>query len=174
MDYIINKFNVSISTFVDSERNNGRIIPLGLVYKNIGCIRYSPKNSWIGQTGSYKGFCRFSFYNYGLRALIFLLCRYVYDYKINDLRSLISRYSPESDGNNVSAYYNKVFEIVGFDSFSLRDNVLMEQICVVAYGIVSVEIGTFFQTFIKSCLLNVFFQLSLSYCKEYQYNALSK
>lgn len=174
MDNIVKKFNVSISTFVESQRNEGKVIPLGLVYRNLGCIRYSKENRWLGQTGSYKGFCRFSHYNYGLRALILLLCRYVYNYQITDLWSLISRYSPAEDCNNVSVYYNKVKEIVGFDSFSDIDNVIMEQICMVAFAIIGVEIGSFFQSFIKSCLFDDFLKLCLHYCKEYQYNVRLK
>lgn len=174
MDSIVKKFNVFISTFVDSEKNAGRVIPLGLCYRNIGCIRYSKENRWIGQTGSYKGFCMFSHYNFGLRALIFLLCRYVYHYEIKDLWSLINRYSPSEDGNNVNAYYNKVNYIVGFDSFSDIDKVKMKQICMIAYAIVSVEVGLFFQSFIKQCLYNEFLQLSLHYCKEYLANVRLK
>lgn len=64
-------------------------------------IRFSPRNQWQGQTGSYKGFCVFKSEAYGIRAAYKLLVKYI-ENGYNTIRKIIERWAPprENDTEN--------------------------------------------------------------------------
>lgn len=72
-------------------------------------IRHSTSR-WQGrsvvQTDS--AFVQFQSLEYGLRAGFMLLRTYFYKYKLRTIRSIISRWAPEADGNDVCAYIKYV------------------------------------------------------------------
>ena len=76
--------------------------------KNVSNIRYSDKNKWIGQCGSYKGFACFLDQIYSIRALILLLKRYI-SLGYDTVETIISRFAPESK-NDTKAYISFVRE----------------------------------------------------------------
>ena len=61
---------------------------------NPGNIRYNKSNRWLGLIGQDgKHFCRFSSMEYGFRALVILIARYIdhgFDYPLK----IIYRYAP--------------------------------------------------------------------------------
>lgn len=156
-----------ISIYVKMLRDSGSSPQLGLSLKNLGCIKYDKKNRWIGQTGNIKGFCVFKDYSFGLRALVMIICRYVFSYKYKDLWSVINRYAPVEDNNNVGNYYKRVVDICGFDSLVDDIDILKEQIALIVFSIVSVEIGKLFSSYIKTNCLNLFNKVVIKYVDEY-------
>ena len=77
---------------------------------NVCNIRYSKNNNWIGQTGSYKGFCVFHNQTYSIRACYVLLVNYIkqgYD----TVGKIITRFAPPSE-NNTEAYIKYVMKNV--------------------------------------------------------------
>lgn len=75
-------------------------------HNNPANIRYSEANKWYGLVGNDNGFCVFESVDYGVRALIILLRKYVRDYKKKSVQEIISRYAPvcENDTRNYVAY----------------------------------------------------------------------
>lgn len=88
--------------------------PLGIVNKNPLNIRYSPMNIWRGQTGSNKGFCVFSSFEFGYRAALVLLRNYISKGHVS-ISAIISRWAPSSE-NNTTAYIRYVVDhLHGYD-----------------------------------------------------------
>lgn len=78
--------------------------------KNPFNIKRSDSNSWIGKIvqsdGSFaldKDFEVFDSFVYGVRAGMYLICKYIFDYNVSSLESLIHRFCP--DGNVIEANY---------------------------------------------------------------------
>lgn len=85
---------------------------------NPGNIRYNSSIKWKGQIGENKGFCVFENSDYGLRAMILLLKRYINVYKLTTLEKIISRYAPSSE-NNTCGYISFVSDdLLSFGIFS--------------------------------------------------------
>lgn len=85
---------------------------------NPGNIRYNRSIKWKGQIGESNGFCVFENSDYGLRAMILLLKRYINVYKLNTLEKIISRYAPASE-NNTRGYISFVSDdLLSFGIFS--------------------------------------------------------
>lgn len=72
------------------------------ITNNLGNIRYNSKNAWLGQTGSYRGFCKFENIEYGIRAMLVLIKNYI-SHGFNIPVLIISRYAPQFE-NDTSAY----------------------------------------------------------------------
>lgn len=70
-------------------------------------IRFNRKNVWYGQIGRKKGFCRFSSFDYGVRACVVLLRNYIRA-GFSTIRKIITRFAPASDGNDTDAYISFV------------------------------------------------------------------
>ena len=67
---------------------------------NPGNIRWNKSNRWLGLIGHDKmKFCKFSSMEYGFRALVILLLRYL-DYGYNTPRKIILRYAPLSENDS--------------------------------------------------------------------------
>lgn len=87
-------------------------VPLGIRLYNPMNIRIS-SSRWLGLVGSYKGFCEFSSFEYGLRAGIVLLRNYIRR-GYNTVSRIINRYAPPFE-NNTDAYINYVCEFCHVD-----------------------------------------------------------
>lgn len=74
---------------------------------NIFNIRYSSSNSWKGQDGKVKGFCRFKSVEFCVRAMIILLRVYRLKYGLKTIRSIISRFAPDNE-NDTDSYIGYV------------------------------------------------------------------
>lgn len=85
---------------------------LGIRLNNPMCIRYSRANNWRGQIGQSNGFCRFNSLADGVRAGVFIILRYVYTYHLYDVSDIISRFAPDSDGNDVESYKDFVIQYI--------------------------------------------------------------
>ena len=75
-------------------------------------IKYSKENKWLGQCEpkvSDNGFCHFITVGHGLRAGIKLIYRYIFNYGLLDIVSVLERFSPRSD--NVKVFDNKVMYV---------------------------------------------------------------
>lgn len=79
-------------------------------HNNPANIRYSVSNKWLGLVGNDNGFCVFDSVDYGVRALIVLLRRYVCVYKKTSVKEIISRFAPacENDTRNYVAFVESV------------------------------------------------------------------
>lgn len=68
-------------------------------------LRANKVNNWLGQIGVDKdGFCIFSSLEYGYRAGLRVLRTYWQNYNLHSVRSIICRFAPATDGNDVDAY----------------------------------------------------------------------
>lgn len=88
------------------------MIPLGIKCNNLANIRFDPSNHWIGQVGSYKGFCKFKTNAFGVRALLYLLRKYRYVYGLDTIKKIISRFAPSNE-NDTELYINNVSFALG-------------------------------------------------------------
>lgn len=81
-------------------------------------IRATARDKWIGQVGTYKGFVKFSSIEFGYRAAIIVLRRYITIYKLTSVSSILNRFAPPSE-NDTQAYIRYVsgFSISG-DTFN--------------------------------------------------------
>lgn len=70
-------------------------------------IRFSKRNQWKGQVGSYKGFCIFESDKYAIRAFLILCHVYKVKYKVHTINEFIARFAPPSE-NNTERYVLQV------------------------------------------------------------------
>lgn len=82
--------------------------PIGIVNRNPLNIRYSPMNTWRGQSGSYKGFCVFNSLVFGYRAALVLLSNYIKRGHVS-ISAIVSRWAPATE-NDTKAYIRTVIE----------------------------------------------------------------
>lgn len=87
--------------------------PRGLRNHNPLNIRHTPGNAWQGLVGSDGAFCIFLDDSWGYRAAFRLLHTYNVRYRLYSVRDIVSRWAPPSDGNNTSAYIQRVCTITG-------------------------------------------------------------
>lgn len=75
-------------------------------------IRRSGSN-WFGMsvTQTDHDFCQFTSINYGLRAAMYLLTKYVFFYKFTTIKQVIFRWAPPSE-NNSEVYVDRVVHII--------------------------------------------------------------
>lgn len=64
---------------------------------------------WLGLSSDQidKVFVQFSSYKYGVRAGLYLLCRYYFDYGLDTVEKLISRFAPANE-NATGVYIHRV------------------------------------------------------------------
>lgn len=87
----------------------GILKPRGIRNNNPLNIRVS-STKWVGKClGNTDGaFEQFQTLEYGLRAAIINIRTYIKRDHVDMIRTIISKWAPESDGNNVSAYVSVV------------------------------------------------------------------
>lgn len=68
---------------------------------------------WLGLSGSMNGFCEFESLEFGVRALLYILYKYYYIYRLRSISSIINRFAPPSE-NNSTAYVRYVSKEVKF------------------------------------------------------------
>lgn len=90
-------------------------IPRGVRNNNPLNIRYVKKNNWKGRVvrKSDKDFEEFKSMMYGYRAAFILLHRYMNLYNLHTILDIVSRWAPQSDGNDTIAYANTVSQKTG-------------------------------------------------------------
>lgn len=76
---------------------------LGFRLNNPLNIRYSKDNKWLGQIGVSRDFCEFSSQDYGFRAAMLLIERYIVVYRLRSARQIVSRFAPPSE-NKTECY----------------------------------------------------------------------
>lgn len=77
-------------------------------------IRYVASNDWKGQVGSDGAFCQFSSSTMGYRAAFKNLQSYIKNGN-NTIKKIITRWAPQSDGNNTAGYIDNVASRSGID-----------------------------------------------------------
>lgn len=82
--------------------------PRGIRNNNPLNVRFSPRNNWVGQTGSDGQFCKFSAPKYGIRAAVKILQRYAGNDGKTTVFEIINKWAPRSDGNNTEKYIEAV------------------------------------------------------------------
>lgn len=157
-----------MSTFnIDNWKREFDFLPLGIRCNNLGCIRYTD-NMWNGLKDNYHGFCRFTDFKYGVRALTFLLMRYLYKYRLFDIRSMIARYAPSSDGNFPYIYSDIVTKVCAVSKLDTNIALLRIQLPLVVHAIAQIENG---EQYIKSAnnedYRTYLFNLVREYIDEY-------
>ena len=91
------------------------MLPRGIRNNNPLNIRRTAKDQWKGlsKTQNDRSFCQFETIEYGWRAAFYLLTRtYYHKYRLFTIRSIISRWAPESE-NNTRAYIENVSRLTG-------------------------------------------------------------
>lgn len=90
-------------------------IPRGVRNNNPLNIRYVERNKWKGRVArkSDKDFEEFRSMIYGYRAAFILLHRYMSLYNLHTILDIVSRWAPQSDGNDTIAYANTVSQKTG-------------------------------------------------------------
>lgn len=116
-------------------------LPLGLRINNVGCVKYFSYNFWRGQIGNYRGFARFSSFEFGIRAMTIVLMRYIYKYRIFDVKTIIETYAPAIDGNRTIDYVNYVIKNSGFGIVPIEIDKLKVVLPCVIYQMTCVENG---------------------------------
>ncbi|MCC8378644.1 structural protein [Xenorhabdus sp. PB30.3] len=91
----------------------------GIRNNNPGNIDHNPANKWQGQLqhdlNLEKRFCRFESPEYGVRALMKLLCNY-HKGGHNSISKMINRWAPSNE-NNTTAYINGVAKALNVNQF---------------------------------------------------------
>lgn len=80
---------------------------MGVSLNNPVNIRYSPANSWKGQTGKEKGFVKFDSHDNGYRAAYILLKNYIRKHDCNTLAKIAYRFAPPCE-NNTQGYIQDI------------------------------------------------------------------
>jgi hypothetical protein len=83
---------------------------LGIRNRNPGNIRHNPANKWEGRLPNepkHKGFCAFSTFAYGIRALALNFNTYQRKHGLKTIRGMIERHAPPSE-NDTEAYISFV------------------------------------------------------------------
>lgn len=127
---------------IDLFKKSFDFLPIGLRVNNPGCIRYSASNCWKGQQGSYRGFCRFESFEYGVRAITLLLCRYMHKYRLFDVESMMERYAPYRDGNFPRVYADTIAKLCGVRSINKDIRLMKIELPLVIFSIFKVENGS--------------------------------
>lgn len=72
-------------------------------------IRFVSSNKWLGLVAepTQRKFCEFTSLEYGLRALLYLLCKYYFRYNLITVPDIINRFAPSSE-NNTKRYISYV------------------------------------------------------------------
>lgn len=116
----------------------------GVRNNNPGNIEFNSRNNWQGQTGREQGnggrFAVFDSAENGIRALARLLQTYS-SQGHNTLNSIVRKWAPASDNNDVGAYVRNLQRYVGVgpnDRLNLQDPVVLQK---VVRGIVNHENG---------------------------------
>jgi hypothetical protein len=76
------------------------------------------KDQWKGlaEAQTDRAFCQFKTMEYGWRAAFHLLTRtYYHKYRLYTIRDIVSKWAPESDHNDTTAYIANVSELTGID-----------------------------------------------------------
>lgn len=94
---------------------------LGVRYNNPCNIRYSKLNTWKGQLGQSKGFCKFSSMDYGVRAVLAILRSYRFHYGLDTIRKIITRFAPPSE-NDTESYISFVVSACRSYGFAITDD----------------------------------------------------
>lgn len=86
-------------------------------HNNPANIRFSEANNWFGLVGNDNGFCVFESVDFGVRALIIILRKYIRVYKKKSVQEIISRFAPvcENDTRHYVAYVESVLVQHGCD-----------------------------------------------------------
>lgn len=83
-------------------------------------VRYSEKNNWLGQVGSYKGFCVFKDVFWGVRAALRCIITYMKRGKMT-IRDIISTFAPPTE-NNTERYIQSVCSMMGVsETYTIKD-----------------------------------------------------
>ncbi len=116
----------------------------GIRNNNPGNIEFNSRNNWQGQIGREQGnggrFAAFDSTENGIRALARLLQTYS-NQGHNTLNSIVRKWAPASDNNDVGAYVRNLQRYVGVgpnDRLNLQDPVVLQK---VVRGIVNHENG---------------------------------
>ena len=76
------------------------------------------KDQWKGlaEVQTDRTFCQFKTMEYGWRAAFHLLTRtYYHKYRLYTIKDIVSKWAPESDHNDTTAYIANVSELTGID-----------------------------------------------------------
>lgn len=76
-------------------------------------LRYIAQNPFRGQTGNYNGYGEYDTLSDGVRAGYLNLTNDYFNIGLNTLNTIIPKYAPASDNNNVQAYVSDVANRMG-------------------------------------------------------------
>lgn len=102
------------NNYIDYRVGAGDFPNAGHFAGNVGNLRYSARNNWIGQGSPVSGFCTFTGAKYGLRATCITLRSYLKALGPGaTVSQIIHRYAPPSE-NDTSLYEDYVCAATGF------------------------------------------------------------
>lgn len=119
----------------------------GFRNKNPFNIRKS-LSKWVGKVpqGTDPEFEQFSVFLFGIRAGLYLITKYVRDYKLKSVKEIIHRYAPDGDGgNNEEAYCNAILQGSGMTNEVQRNKYWLYKL---AYGMCNVESSYYLSSYV--------------------------
>lgn len=108
--------------------------PLGEELNNPLNIRFSTRNNWQGldpQEPQRRGFCHFVSVDYGYRAAIVLVLRYMRHYNLFTPAAIIYRWAPPTE-NKTHLYLAAVCAFTGLDANECIDDMSIEMLQLIA------------------------------------------
>lgn len=117
-------------------------LPRGYRNNNPLNIRYNKANSWQGKVepNTDGAFEQFRTMEYGYRAALYLLRKYIRKYGLNTVASLISRWAPNNE-NNTDGYISRVCNTTGYVPATILSPDNEDQLCNLVYAMALVENG---------------------------------
>ena len=106
---------ITTATKMTDLRNSETKLPRGYRNNNPLNIRYDKRNNWQGKVlpNTDGQFEIFSAIEYGYRAALYLMRRYIREYNLNTVAALISRWAPNNE-NDTARYISRVCETTGY------------------------------------------------------------
>lgn len=87
------------------------MIPRGIRNNNPGNIRHGDKWRGLADIQTDKAFCVFKSPEWGIRALVRILCNYQSKHGLKTVESIINRFAPEEE-NNTTSYILSVCQVL--------------------------------------------------------------
>lgn len=147
--YILSRKRSNPPSLIEDPENSYNMstnpaLPRGYRNNNPLNIRYSSANRWKGKVlpnkdanNTFEQFCSME---YGYRAALYLIRRYIKDYKCNTISKIIGKWAPENE-NDTQKYIDDVCRITGYKAHTIVSANDATQLCNIAYAMSIIENG---------------------------------
>lgn len=117
-------------------------LPRGYRNNNPLNIRYNKANNWLGKVANNTDgeFEQFVAMEYGYRAALYLIRKYIFVDGLTTVAQIISKWAPDTE-NNTQGYIQRVCASTGWLPGKTIDPYNMQEMCDLAYAMALVENG---------------------------------